>query len=241
MLQIGKTKHDEASIKSRSEKRNTMRHRSREKEDGVDYGSGETLLKERLPVHFLCSSRRNSLTRKLPRFAFVEINFGDGTTGETSVKNFPEKATEADELEALPAETYCMWRPKADCGSLPAMTKIKKSSSTGSGSKRWGIRYLLWRSKSDGKEPVVLLTPKKQKRVPNENCIDIYTQAQLSKRNILGLKEQAEGGISLQILKSLICVGEGDLKRDDQNLKRNGAVVARVREKDEKGNGVFEY
>ncbi|KAL4583533.1 hypothetical protein LXL04_008109 [Taraxacum kok-saghyz] len=146
MLQIGKTKHDEASIKSRSEKRNTMRHRSREKEDGVDCGSGETLLKERLPVHFLCSSRRNSLTRKLPRFTFVEINFGDGTTCETSVKNFPEKVTgdefliQADELEALPAETYCMWRPKADCGSSPAMTKLKKSSSTGSRSKRWGIR-----------------------------------------------------------------------------------------------------
>ncbi|KAL4591279.1 hypothetical protein LXL04_004237 [Taraxacum kok-saghyz] len=142
MLQIGKTKHDEASIKSRSEKRNTMRHRSREKEDGVDCGSGETLLKERLPVHFLCSSKRNSLTRKLPRFTFVEIDFGDGTTGETSVKNFPEKVTgdefliQADELEALPAETYCMWRPKADCGSSPSMTKIKKSSSTGSGSKR---------------------------------------------------------------------------------------------------------
>ncbi|KAL4563209.1 hypothetical protein LXL04_027245 [Taraxacum kok-saghyz] len=157
-----------------SEKRNTMRHRSREKEDGVDCGSGEILLKERLP-HFLCSSRRNSLTRKLARFAFVEINFGDGTTGETSVKNFPEKVTgdefliQADELEALPAETYCMWRPKADCGSSPAMTKIKKSSSTGSGSKRWGIRYLLWRSKSDGKEPVVLLTPKKQKLVVTDD------------------------------------------------------------------------
>ncbi|KAL4568371.1 hypothetical protein LXL04_023982 [Taraxacum kok-saghyz] len=77
-------------------------------------------------------------------------------------------SSEADELEALPAETYCVWRPKADGGSSPAMTKIKKSSSTGSGSKRWGIRYLLRRSKSDGKEPVVLLTPKKQKRNSGE-------------------------------------------------------------------------
>ncbi|KAI3699805.1 hypothetical protein L2E82_44353 [Cichorium intybus] len=70
-------------------------------------------------------------------------------------------SSEADELEALPSGTYCVWKPKADGGSSPDLSKIKKSSSTGSGSKRWGIRYLLRRSNSEGKEPVVLLTPKK--------------------------------------------------------------------------------
>ncbi|KAI3699804.1 hypothetical protein L2E82_44352 [Cichorium intybus] len=70
-------------------------------------------------------------------------------------------SSEADELETVPSGTYCVWRPKADGGSSPDLTKIKKSSSTGSGSKRWRIRYLLRRSNSEGKDPMVLLTPKK--------------------------------------------------------------------------------
>ncbi|XP_076928983.1 uncharacterized protein LOC143593150 [Bidens hawaiensis] len=74
-------------------------------------------------------------------------------------------SSEADELENLPSETYCVWRPK---GSSPAMTKCKKSSSTGSGSKRWRFRYLLRRSNSEGKEPMVLLTSKKEKRNSGE-------------------------------------------------------------------------
>ncbi|CAH1413005.1 unnamed protein product [Lactuca virosa] len=71
-------------------------------------------------------------------------------------------SSEADELEALPSGTYCVWRPKTEGGSSPVMTKIKKSSSTGSGSKKWKIRYLLRRSNSQGKEPVVVLTPKQK-------------------------------------------------------------------------------
>ncbi|KAL4568370.1 hypothetical protein LXL04_023981 [Taraxacum kok-saghyz] len=50
---------------------------------------------------------------------------------------------------------------KADGGSAHSITKCKKSRSTGSGAKRWSIRYLLRRSNSEGKEPVTLLTPKK--------------------------------------------------------------------------------
>ncbi|KAI3813150.1 hypothetical protein L1987_17867 [Smallanthus sonchifolius] len=48
-------------------------------------------------------------------------------------------SSEADELESVP---YCVWRP----------TKCKKSSSTGSGSKRWRFRYLLRRSNSEPKK-----------------------------------------------------------------------------------------
>ncbi|KAK9050564.1 hypothetical protein SSX86_030466 [Deinandra increscens subsp. villosa] len=74
-----------------------------------------------------------------------------------------DSSSEVDELEKLPSGTFCVWRPNspADGGSSPAMSKCKKSSSTGSGSKRWRIRYLLRRSNSEGKEPVVLLTRKK--------------------------------------------------------------------------------
>ncbi|KAI3716980.1 hypothetical protein L1987_68246 [Smallanthus sonchifolius] len=70
-------------------------------------------------------------------------------------------SSEVDELENLPSGTYCVWRPKAEGGSSPVMSKCKKSSSTGSGSKRWRFRYLLRRSNSEGKEPMVLLAPKK--------------------------------------------------------------------------------
>ncbi|KVI02557.1 uncharacterized protein LOC112512605 [Cynara cardunculus var. scolymus] len=70
-------------------------------------------------------------------------------------------SSEADELESVPSGTYCVWRPKADGGSSPQITKCKKSNSTGSGSKRWRIRYLLRRSNSEGKEPMLFVTSKK--------------------------------------------------------------------------------
>ncbi|CAI9277086.1 unnamed protein product [Lactuca saligna] len=73
-----------------------------------------------------------------------------------------ESSSEDDESEGQHSKTYCvLWRPKADSGSPSRMNKCKKSSSTGSGSKRWSIRCLLRRSNSEGKEPMVLLNPKK--------------------------------------------------------------------------------
>ncbi|KAI3463004.1 hypothetical protein Pfo_019667 [Paulownia fortunei] len=67
-------------------------------------------------------------------------------------------SSEADELENIPAGTYCVWRPKMAESPLPS--QCKKSKSTGSASKRWKLRDLLRRSKSDGKESFVFLTPK---------------------------------------------------------------------------------
>ncbi|KAI3748084.1 hypothetical protein L6452_10942 [Arctium lappa] len=69
-------------------------------------------------------------------------------------------SSEADESESEDTGVFCAWRPKMDIGSSP-LSKCKKSSSTGSGSKRWRIRDLLRRSNSEGKEPMVLLTSKK--------------------------------------------------------------------------------
>ncbi|KAK1438838.1 hypothetical protein QVD17_04649 [Tagetes erecta] len=45
-----------------------------------------------------------------------------------------------------------------------SVSKCKKSSSTGSRSKRWIFRYLLRRSNSDGKEPMVLSSSKQLKQ-----------------------------------------------------------------------------
>ncbi|KAK1423283.1 hypothetical protein QVD17_18581 [Tagetes erecta] len=76
-------------------------------------------------------------------------------------------SSEIDELENVPSETYCVWRPKNDGGSSPVIAKCKKSNSTGSGSKRWRFRYLLRRSNSEGKEPMEMVTSK-QKRNSSE-------------------------------------------------------------------------
>ncbi|XP_019183073.1 PREDICTED: uncharacterized protein LOC109178030 [Ipomoea nil] len=70
-------------------------------------------------------------------------------------------SSEVDELESLPPGTYCVWRPKRNENeSFP--TECKKSSSTGSSSKRWKLRDLLRRMNSDVNDSYVFLTPKKE-------------------------------------------------------------------------------
>ncbi|PWA38347.1 hypothetical protein CTI12_AA582200 [Artemisia annua] len=60
------------------------------------------------------------------------------------------ESEEANEMDNIPSGRFCVWRPKLNSGSSsPQMTKCKKSSSTGSGTKRWSIRYLFKRSNSE--------------------------------------------------------------------------------------------
>ncbi|XP_057771084.1 uncharacterized protein LOC130990874 [Salvia miltiorrhiza] len=76
-------------------------------------------------------------------------------------------SSEADELESVPAGTYCVWRPKAS--DLRSPSRCKKSKSTGSASKRWKFRDLMRRSNSDGKDSLVFLTPKnREEKLPAE-------------------------------------------------------------------------
>ncbi|KAL9157547.1 hypothetical protein ABFS82_08G011400 [Erythranthe guttata] len=81
---------------------------------------------------------------------FIEDRDGDDPQSCSS--------SEADELESVPAGTYCVWRPKA--AEQPSPSHCKKSKSTGSASKRWKFRDLLRRSNSEGKDSFVFLTPK---------------------------------------------------------------------------------
>ncbi|KAL6497533.1 hypothetical protein OROHE_027162 [Orobanche hederae] len=67
-------------------------------------------------------------------------------------------SSEADELDDVPAATYCVWRPKM--AEAPVPGQCKKSKSTGSASKRWNLRDLLRRCKSDGKDSFVFINPK---------------------------------------------------------------------------------
>ncbi|KAF8408264.1 hypothetical protein HHK36_007413 [Tetracentron sinense] len=64
-------------------------------------------------------------------------------------------SSEADELDRIPAGTYCVWTPKS---VEPSPGRCKKSNSTGS-SRRWRFRDLLHRSNSDGKDAFVFLSP----------------------------------------------------------------------------------
>ncbi|KAK1299347.1 hypothetical protein QJS10_CPB14g00120 [Acorus calamus] len=65
-------------------------------------------------------------------------------------------SSDADELEGLPIESYCVWTPRSSVP--PSPDRCKKSNSTGS-SKRWRLRDLvIGRSSSDGREKFVFLS-----------------------------------------------------------------------------------
>lgn len=76
-------------------------------------------------------------------------------------------SSEADELENVPVGTYCVWRPRAAPPPLPS--QCEKSKSTGSASRRWKLRDLLRRSKSDGNESFVFLTRKRREEKPEKS------------------------------------------------------------------------
>ncbi|KAK4795244.1 hypothetical protein SAY86_013238 [Trapa natans] len=73
--------------------------------------------------------------------------------GEPTEAGFSCSSSESDELEVVPAETYCVWIPPEARGKHCR----KSSSTTGSGSRRWKLKHLLLnRSNSDGRVAVPL-------------------------------------------------------------------------------------
>lgn len=70
-------------------------------------------------------------------------------------------SSEADELDGVPAGTYCVWTPKA-AEAVESSGRCNKSNSTGT-SKRWKFRDLLHRSNSEGKDTFVFLAPSSKK------------------------------------------------------------------------------
>ncbi|KAK4427137.1 hypothetical protein Salat_1482600 [Sesamum alatum] len=67
---------------------------------------------------------------------------------ETTVTTSSSSSSEADELDGVAAETYCVWRPKEAAEEEDG--RCKNSGSAGSTSKRWKLRDLLHRSHSEG-------------------------------------------------------------------------------------------
>ncbi|CAI9777331.1 unnamed protein product [Fraxinus pennsylvanica] len=87
---------------------------------------------------------------------------------ENREKEYPSSSSsDADELEIIPSGTYCVWRPKVSKSS-PSQCKKSKSTGSGSASKRWKFRDLLRRCNSEGKDSLVLLTPKHKEEKPKE-------------------------------------------------------------------------
>ncbi|CAN6585351.1 unnamed protein product [Malus baccata var. baccata] len=73
-------------------------------------------------------------------------------------------SSEADDLENLPPDTYCVWAPPKPS---PGQRGCNKSSSAGSSSKRWKFRNLLYRSSSEGKDTFAFLAPSSTKTAEN--------------------------------------------------------------------------
>lgn len=96
------------------------------------------------------------------RFSMEKLLIGNEEEDRRSRLNPPPSSSSSevdDELDANPAGTYCVWAPNPVRASP---NRCKKSNSTGSSSspaKRWKLLDLLRRSKSDGKDSFVFLTP----------------------------------------------------------------------------------
>jgi hypothetical protein len=75
-------------------------------------------------------------------------------------ETFSCSSSEADDIDSLELRSYCVWMPKKEEGSPRS---CKKSSYTGSNSKRWKFKDFIHRSNSDGKDTFVFLMPNNKK------------------------------------------------------------------------------
>ncbi|KAF7819579.1 uncharacterized protein G2W53_025034 [Senna tora] len=99
-------------------------------------------------------------------------------------------SSEADDLEAIPPGTYCVWTPKSTKAS-PG--RCKKSNSTGSSSsKKWKLLDLLRRSNSDGKDSFVFLTPSSTSSSPSSSSLVKKKENWICEKKLSG-KEKAKG------------------------------------------------
>ncbi|KAK7339465.1 hypothetical protein VNO77_20136 [Canavalia gladiata] len=99
-------------------------------------------------------------------FAVLRFPIAGGEVGRRERAPSSESSSEADELERVPAGTYCVWTPNSPQASP---SKCKKSNSTGSSSsKKWKLLDLLRRSNSEGKESFMFLTASSEKKKVKE-------------------------------------------------------------------------
>lgn len=107
-------------------------------------------------------------------------------------------SSEADELDGIPSGTYCVWTPNPKKKESDIIGK--KSHSTGSCSKRFRIRDLLYRSNSDGKDTFVFLTPSNHHHHHNGGG-DQKRREKLPPSSAAAKKKGGGGGGSLELKK----------------------------------------
>ncbi|XP_057763208.1 uncharacterized protein LOC130983052 [Arachis stenosperma] len=96
------------------------------------------------------------------RFSMEELLIGEEAENRRSSRDPPSSSSSSevdDDLDGIPPGTYCVWTPNPVQASP---SRCKKSNSTGSSpspAKRWKILDFFRRSKSDGKNTLVFLTP----------------------------------------------------------------------------------
>ncbi|XP_010502794.1 PREDICTED: uncharacterized protein LOC104780032 [Camelina sativa] len=84
---------------------------------------------------------------------------------ETYSSSSDEDDDDDDEFDEIPSEIYCPWTPARSTAEMSPSGGCRKSKSTGSSStsswstKRWRLRDLLKRSRSDGKQSLKFLNP----------------------------------------------------------------------------------
>lgn len=117
---------------------------------------------------------RNSDSEDVPaiRLPLRKLFIEERETTMTMTRTSSSSSSEASELEGIPADSYCVWRP-------PTEGRCKKSSSAGgSNSKRWKLRNLLNRSHSDGsKDNFVILSHKSSGRKKPESEEKVKSKA----------------------------------------------------------------
>ncbi|XP_004489273.1 uncharacterized protein [Cicer arietinum] len=113
------------------------------------------------------SGRWNSDAAEI-RISFEKLLIGDEKkSGESRDSQSSSSSEVGGDLLAVSPDMYCLWTPKSPAVSpmtspMASPSKCNKSNSTGSSSnssssKRWKFLSLLRRSKSDGKESLIML------------------------------------------------------------------------------------
>ncbi|KAE8691640.1 Detected protein of unknown function [Hibiscus syriacus] len=137
--------------------------------------------------------------------SFPIFNHGDGGNDDDDVEEsirvplrklligdgdiLSSSSSEADELEGLPTDMYCVWKPKQSAESSP--NRCKKSKSTGSSSsKRWRfIKDFLKRSNSDGNASSSFLNFDKNEEKVSEKTAKTPTIKKKSEGDAMKMKK----------------------------------------------------
>jgi len=111
------------------------------------------LRQPRIPTQMKTTTNSTQDAKKPNRLPLRKLFYEDCET-------FSCSSSEANDIHSLEPGTYCVWTPKKEEGSPGS---CKKSSSTGSNSKRWKFKNFIHQSNCDGKDTFVFLMPNNKK------------------------------------------------------------------------------